>query len=154
MQRYLGIECESLEVVFRVPVDKVQKMQLRVRSALNDGYATTSTLERIAGKCTSMAVAIRPACLWTTCMFSQLAKSARNCRPENRVSFDANPELAGEFLQWSELKATTHQGPWFKARHSTVALQVGATDASSNAVGGIIHVPTGLFEAGGDFPSD
>lgn len=155
VQKYLGIECDSLEAAFRIPAEKLQKMQSLVRSALDTGYVTIQTLERIAGKCTSMAVAIRPASLWTHCMFSQLArKSARGDRDSNRVRFDANPELAGEFHQWLELEPKTHQGPWFKARHFTAALTVGATDASSNAFGGVIRMPHGLFEAGGDFPSD
>lgn len=154
VQRYLGIDCDSREVVFRIPVDKLLKLQSLVRSALEAGHVSIPTLERMAGKATSMAVAIRPASLWTHCMFAQLAKSARNRRPTSRVSLVKNPELAGELQQWVELEPTTHQGPWFKARHYTAALKVGATDASSNAFGGVMHTASGNFEVGGDFPAD
>ena len=129
-------------------------MHSLVRAALDDAFVTIQTLERIAVKCTSMAVVIRPALIWRTCMFSPIANGARKHRPENRVSHVGNPELAEEFHQWSDLEAMTHQGPWFKARYYTAALKVGATNASSNAFGEIIRSPTGPFEVGEEFPAD
>lgn len=125
-----------------------------VRTTLEAGHVTTETLEQIAGKCTIMAVAICPASLWTHCMFSQLAKSARGGRLVDRVRFDANLELSVEFRQRLGLEPTTHEGPLFKARHFTAVLTVSATDASSNAFWRVIHSPRGPFEAGGDFPPE
>lgn len=125
VQKYLGVACDSHEAVSRLPMDKLQKLQSLVRTVIEAGYVSIPTLERIAGKCTSMAAAIRPASLWTHCMFSQLAKSKTNRRVRKRVSLVSNPELVGELRQRLELEATTHQGPWFKARRFTAALTGG-----------------------------
>lgn len=55
-------------------------------------------------------------------MFSELAKRAtKNARQENGCMCSATTlDPAGEFQQWLELETTTHQNPWFKARHFAV----------------------------------
>ena len=70
----------------------------------------------------------QPACFLSLRRAPEIA----NCRPGNRVGFDANPELAGDFFRWSELKATTHQGPWFKACHYAAVPFYGSPQSGCN----------------------
>ena len=64
-QQYLGIVCDLDTATFRVPQEKLDKLQLLRRAAVDGGQLSFRTIQRIAGKCMSMTVAIRPAWLWT-----------------------------------------------------------------------------------------
>ena len=68
VQKYLGIICESTTASFRVPEEKLRKLHVLIEQTLEDGSVSVPRLEKIAGKCMSMSVAIRPASLWTHCM--------------------------------------------------------------------------------------
>lgn len=70
IRQYLGILCDSDTATFRVPSDKLVKLHQRLTASLDEGWVSLRTLQRIAGKCMSMTVAIRPASLWTDAMFS------------------------------------------------------------------------------------
>ena len=63
VQRYLGIICDSNTATFRVPEDKLRKLHALIQVVLSDGEVSGRILEKIAGKCVSMSVAIRPASL-------------------------------------------------------------------------------------------
>lgn len=133
--RYLGIICDSRTMTFRIPQDKLDQLHDLVRTALNSGGVAYRTLQRIAGKCMSMTVAIRPASLWTHAMFAVLASMEKAGRSRVDLSLDANADLLGEFKQWLSLAATSHEGPWHKARHLPVKLD-GSSDASTLGWGG------------------
>lgn len=60
IQRYLGMLCDSETATFRVPQDKLDKLQILPRTALDAGELSFRTLERGAGKCMSLTVAVRP----------------------------------------------------------------------------------------------
>ena len=82
IQRYLGMLRDSETAMFRVPTDKLGNLQSLLRTALEEGWLSFRTLERIAGKCMSLTgmsltVAIRPASLWTHAMFAVLSKLER-----------------------------------------------------------------------------
>lgn len=101
VQRCLGIICDSREAVFRIPTGKLLKLQDLLRSALDGGSLDVGTLERIAGKCMSMPVAIRPASLWTHSMFATIARLSR--ARKTRISLSDHGELRAELQQWLSL---------------------------------------------------
>ena len=67
--RYLGLMCDRGRAVFHVPSDKLCLLRDFIRQVLVDGVIPLSTPVKIAGKCMSIKVAIRPASLWTHYMF-------------------------------------------------------------------------------------
>ena len=99
-----------------------------------------------------MTAAIRPASLWTHSMAAVLARTEKS--GDSRVQLTRQAELRAELCQWLQLTTTTQQGPWQRARHFTAALTGGATDASSNAWGGVINTTTGPLLTDRDFPSE
>ena len=66
--------CDSDTATFRVPQDKLDKLQQMLRDALEAEHLSFRTLQRITGKCMSMTVAVRPASLWTHAMFAVAAE--------------------------------------------------------------------------------
>ena len=111
VQRYLGMLCDSDTASFRVPPDKMAKLHDLLSTALAAGEISFRTLERIAGKCMSMTVAIRPASLWTHAMLtalSELEKSGLRRVDLSKVEFG---ELRGEFRRWISTSSTSHEGP-------------------------------------------
>ena len=63
IHRYLGILCDSDTTSFRIAEDNLRKLHALITAALKDGTVTIRMMEKIAGKCVSMSVAIRPASL-------------------------------------------------------------------------------------------
>ena len=154
VQRYLGMLCDSETASFRVPQDKMDKLHHLLRTAVEARGLSFRTLERIAGKCMSMTVAIRPASLWTHAMFTVLSRLEKSGLRHIDLSQDEFVDLRGEFTQWIGISSSSHQGPWQRAQHFTAALTGGATDASSTAWGGVVNATTGPFRAGGVFPEE
>lgn len=76
--QYLGIICDSATMTFRIPQEKLDKLHAILQAALAKGCVSYRTLQRVAGKCMSMTVAIRPASLWTHAMFAVLSEMDKN----------------------------------------------------------------------------
>ena len=153
-QQYLGMVCDSDTATFRVPQDKLDKLQLLLRAAVDGGQLSFRTLQRIAGKCMSMTVAIRPASLWTHAMFAVIADLEKSGLCTVDLTQDSRADLLGELRQWLSITATSQEGPWQRARHFSAALTKGSSDASSVAWGGVVNTASGTFPAGGVFPPD
>jgi len=66
---------------------------------------------------------------------------------------DSSADLRGELLQWLSLTATSHEGPWQRARHLLVKM-TGSSDASALGWGGVIDIMGSPYRAGGIFPED
>eukprot|EP00903_Cladosiphon_okamuranus_P010409 g9846.t1 len=115
--QYLGIVCDSVTMSFRVPADKLAKLHQLIRGALDDGRMDFSTLQRIAGKCMSMTVAIRPASLWTHAMFAVLAAMEEGGSSMVDLTCDASADLLGELRQWLSLTTSSHEGPWQRVQY-------------------------------------
>ena len=144
LEQYLGILCDLDTATFRVPPDKLDKLQQLVTVALDGEGTSFRTLQRIAGKFMSMTVAIRPASLWTRAMFSTLAALEKSGLSRIDLTSEARGDLA----------STSHEGPWQRARHFTAALTEEASDASSVEWGGFVMSFGNPFKAGGVFPLD
>ena len=149
VQRYLGIDCDSTTASFRVPEDKLRKLRVLIAAVLEKGSATPRTLERIAGKCVSMSVAIRPASLWTHYMFTAISKA--NGRA---IRLETHADLRAELEIWLGLSTTSQEGPWYKEKHYEVTITTASSDASSNQHGGVVGLPEGEFSTGGGFPHE
>lgn len=74
---YLGILCDSHHAVFRqMPQDKLEIFEVLIDAALRDKSISVATLPNIAGKWTSMEVAIQPAALWTHFLFDTFCRKS------------------------------------------------------------------------------
>jgi len=143
MQKYLGV-CDSTTASFRVTEDKLGKLQALIEQALEDGSVKVSRLEKIAGKCISMSVAIRPASLWSHFMISAISGAK-----DSTVSLRSHRDLCAELKVWLSLSATSQEGPWHQARHYEVKLTTASSDASTIQYGGMVSLPNGPFSMGG-----
>ena len=104
--------CDSDTATFRVPRDKLEKLQQLLREALAAGHLSFRTLQRITGKCMSMAVTIRPALMWTHAMFAVVAELGMSGRCSVDLSHDSRADLVSEFKQWLSITATSQKKPW------------------------------------------
>lgn len=139
VQKYLGILCDSSAATFRVPQDKLDAAHRILQDALAAGAILFRMLQRVAGKVTSTAVAVRPASLYTQAMFAALAAFQWSTQRVVDLSLDSSADLVGEFQQWLRNTAITHEGPWQLARHFAAAVTKGASNASSLTSGGVMY---------------
>ena len=153
-QQYPGMVCDSDTATFRVPQDKLDKLQQFMREALASGRLSFRTLQQIAGKGMSMTVAIRPASLWTHAMVSLFAELDKSGRCSVDPTHDPRAYLVSEFKQWLSITAISQEGPWQHARHFAAALAKGSSDASSVSYGVVVNTISCTFPAGGVFPPD
>lgn len=49
VQRYLGILCDSERAMYRIPSDKLDKLQVLIDRVLDDGDIDLPTLQKLAG---------------------------------------------------------------------------------------------------------
>ena len=128
--------CDSDSATFRVPQDKLHKLQQLVREVLAAGRLLFRTLRQIAGKCMNMTVEIRRASLWTHATFAVVTELDKSGRCPADPTRDSRADLVSDFKQWLSITATSQEGPWQRERHFAAALTKGSSDASSEAGGG------------------
>lgn len=146
--------CNSTDASFHVPEDKWQKFHSMVLDALAVGSIHYATLEKLVGKAVSMAVAVRPASLWTFHMYDALkraGKPGKDRKWKTIIPLPVDSGLRGELVLWSQVQQGFNHGPWYKARHFRLDVVLGASDASSRAWGGVLRVAGRVFEAAGEF---
>ena len=153
---FLGIICDSVACRFEAPEDKLEKLEVILTEAVTSGAITFRMLEKLAGKCTSLSVAVPVAALYTHHMYRQIAIFQRTGRRKKSMEIDIpkNGGLMFELTKWLEVRQRFNGASWYRAEHKMVTL-TGATDASSSGWGGLIRNPgREVFRAGGDFPVD
>lgn len=74
---YLGIVCTWVLCQFEVPEDKLAKLEAIIRAALEKSLIIFATLEKFAGKCASMTVAVPAATLYTLHSHKQIGQFQR-----------------------------------------------------------------------------
>ena len=74
---FLGIICDTETRYFEVPEDKLIKLEVIFTAAITSGCISFVDLERLAGKCSSMSVAVPSASLYTYHMYKHIAKFRR-----------------------------------------------------------------------------
>ena len=77
-----------------MPEDKLRKLEAILRDAIDSRSISFSQLEKLAGKCTSMSVAIPPASLDTHHMYRHIASFKRS-GGRNNLSSIAVSERSG-----------------------------------------------------------
>ena len=154
---FLGVGCDTAQRRFYVPEDKLRKLEAILRDAIDSRSISFSQLEKLAGMCTSMSVAVPPASLYTHHMYRQIAAFNRSGGLKNLQSI-AVSKLNGlrfEMERWSEVRSRLNGAPRYDATRHVLTIS-GATEASSQAWGGLIRGPFGMFsvfKAAADFPA-
>ena len=151
---FLGVQSDSIAQRFSIPEEKLDKLEALITKAVKDGKIAFPTLEKVAGKCTSMSVACPAALLYTHFMYKEIAKFQRS--GGKRKTFDIlvakNSGLRFEFDQWLAVRAEMNGAQWHKALHQKMTL-TGSSDASKLGWGGLMSCPGAeVFRAAGDFP--
>ena len=155
---FLGVVCDTALRRFEVPESKLTKLELLLNGALQDGWISFPNLEKLAGKCTSMSVAVPPASLYTYHMYKQIAQFQRTGGSSlfAKIKVTANSGLRSEMELWLDVRARMNGASWYDAAHHALSIS-GATDASSTGWGGVVRGPSGsveVFRAAADFPTE
>ena len=133
------------------------ELEAILQDAIDSLSISFSQLEKLAGKCTSMSVAIPPASLYTHHMYPQIAGSKRSGGRKNLPSIAVSERsgLPFEVERWSEVRSRLNGAPWYDATRHVLTIS-GATDASSQAWGGLIRGPSvafSVFKTAADLPA-
>ena len=130
---FLGIICDSVACRFEAPEDKLEKLEVSLTGAVTSGAITFRMLEKLAGKCTSLVVAVPVAALYTHHMYRQIANFQRTGGRKKSMEIDMpnNGGLMFELTKWLEVRQRFNGASWYRAEHKIVTL-TGATDASSS----------------------
>ena len=155
---YLGVICDSQTRRFEIPTDKLDKLEALIRQAIDNAWISFVNLENLAGKCTSMSVAVPPASLYTYHMYRQIARFRRTGGSSilARVNVPPNGGLRYEMEQWLAVRKRMNGASWYDPTHHSVAI-TGTTDESSQGWGGVVrspHISAKEFRAAADFPPD
>ena len=97
--KFLGIGCDTAQRRFYVAEDKLLKLEAILREVIDSQSISFSPLEKLAGKCTSMSVAVSPASLYTHHMYRQIAAFKRSGGQKNLSSIEVS-ERCG--LKWRD----------------------------------------------------
>ena len=140
-----------------MPEDKLRKLEAILRDAVDSRSISFSQLEKLAGKCSSMSVAVPPASLYTHHMYRQIAAFERTGDRKSLPSIAVSKRsgLRFEMERWFEVRTWLNGAPWYDATRHVLTIS-GATDASSQAWGGLIREPFGalsVFKAAAGFPA-
>lgn len=156
---FLGVRSDSTEQRFTIPDEKLAKLELLITTAVTQKKISFPTLEKVAGKCTSMSVACPAALLYTHFMYKEIGNFQRKCKVHRGrgknfdIPITANSGLRFEFDKWLEVRASMNGAPWHKALHQRLEIR-GASDASKTGWGGLVRCPGfDVFRAAGDFPT-
>ena len=151
---FLGIIYDTVQCRFEAPADKLEKLEHMLSDAVTSGAITFQMLEKLAGKCTSLSVAVPVAALYTHHMYKQIASFQRTWGRYRStvISIPKNSGLMFEMERWLEVRKAFNDASWYRAEHIMVILTC-ASDASSSGWGGLIRgLHHDVFRAGGDFP--
>ena len=69
---YLGIECDTVNKMFWIPEEKMNKLVTLIQEILNKGVSNFVELEKVVGKCRSMSIAVPAAVLYTRAQYRNL----------------------------------------------------------------------------------
>lgn len=121
--RYLGFIVDSSKQAYLLPSDK-KKTFIEIRETILKADAVdVKTLQRFAGKCVSMAIAIPGAKLYTREVNFAISQCTKNSR---RAAI--SHELRQELEHWRFIDDWLGYAPWRQEKHLQLSL---ATDASS-----------------------
>ena len=130
---FLGAGCDTAKRRFYVPEDKLRKLEATLRDAIDSRNISFSQLEKLAGTCASISVAIPPASLYTHHRYRQISvfKRSRGRKNLPSIAVSERSGLGFKMKIWLEMRTRLNGAPLYDARHG-LAIS-GATDASSQA---------------------
>ena len=129
---YLGFVVDSSLQAFCITSKKREKLLFLINSLLRGDTVSLLQLQKLAGKCTSLALAVPGARLFTCEINNAISRATRSSRP-----ITISPALRSEIEHWLFLKSWTGHLPWREEKHSQVVL---CSDASSFAWGGVLSL--------------
>ena len=103
---FLGIICDTEARRFEVPEGKLLKLEVILTAAITSGWISFVDLERLAGTCTSMSVAVPPASLYTYHMYKHIAKFRRTGGRVKAamIAVQKGRGLSDELHTWREVR--------------------------------------------------
>ena len=154
---FLVVGCDTAQRRFYVPEYKLRKLEAILRNIIDNRSISFSQLEKLAGKYTSISVAVPPASLYTHHMYRQIAAFKRPGGRKNLSSIAVSKRsgLGFEMERWLEVRSRLNGAPWYDVTRHVLTIS-GATDALSQARGGLTRGPFGafsVFKAAADFPA-
>ena len=135
---FLGVGCDTAQRRFYGPEDKLRILEVILRDAIDSRNISFSQLNKLTGKCTSVAVS--PARLYTHHMYRQIAviKCSEGRKNLSSIVVSKHSGLRFEMERWLEVRARLNGVPWYDAPGHVLTIS-GATDASSQTLGGLIR---------------
>ena len=103
---FLGIVCDSILRRFEVPKEKLVKLEAILYEAISTKHITFTMLEKLAGKCTSMTVAVPVAGFYTHHMYKHIAAFQRKGGKKSNMGISVTPNsgLRRELEKWLEVR--------------------------------------------------
>lgn len=127
---YLGFVCDSEKQAFTLLPRKKEKFLAVLRQALSSESLDLFTLQRLGGKCISMALAVPGARLYINEINVAISRAMRSSRP-----LKVSPALRKELEHWLFLQSWNGFLPWRTEKHTHIKLY---SDSSSFAWGGVL----------------
>ena len=130
---FLSVGCYTARRRFCVPEDKLRKLEAILRDSIDSRSISFSQLDKLAGKCPSMSLAVPPASLYTHHMYhQQIAVFKRSGSRKNLSSIEVSKRsgLRFEMERWLEVRSRLNGVPWYDATRHVLTIS-GATDTSS-----------------------
>ena len=109
----------------------------------------------MAGKCTSVSVAVPPASLYTYHMYKKISQCQRALYSSTRIPVAPISGLYSEMELWLYVRSRMNGASWYYSSHYPLST-TGASDASSSSWAGVVHGTPGsgeAFRAAADFPA-
>ena len=128
---HLGFDCDSRLQTFRLLPLKKQKFISLVEAILDSSHVSMTDLQRLAGKCLSMSIAVPGARLFTNDIYMAISRASHSSRP-----LPLSVPLPREIGHWLFLKSWTEFLPWRLERKQQFVL---CTDASSYRWAGVLN---------------
>ena len=119
---FLGFECDSRLQAFRLLPDKKQKFISLVEAILDSNQVSMTALQRLAGKCMSMSMAVWGARLFTNEINLAILRASRSSRP-----LPLSVPLRREIEHWLFLKSWSGFLPWRSERNHQFVMYTGAS---------------------------
>ena len=133
---YLGIECDTENLMFWIPEEKMKKLVFLISAILKKGVSNFVELEKIVGKCRSMSIAVPAAALYTRAQYKTLKEEERpHKRGETKTIYIVG-DLKEELEMWLKLATKLNGATWRKPSNIRLAVQ-GFSDSSSRRTAGV-----------------
>ena len=114
------------------------ELETLLKEAIQSRFITFYDLEKLAGKCTSMSVAVPPASLYTYHMYKKISQCQRALYSSTRIPVAPNSGLCSEMELWLQVRSRMNGASWYDSAHHPLPT-TGASDASSSSWAGVVH---------------